>query len=92
MYTLRIIEEIRKDKKSPFVQVIRNIGLGDSYLTCTAGSQEFDEIISKYPEDSEIRKIVIDSKHTERAVLLNNEHRNYTYFIMTENGKTFERL
>lgn len=92
MYTLRIIEETRKNEKSPFVQVIRNFNLGSSYSTCTDGSVEFDKIVSDFPKDNVIRKIVIDSKCLEHTVLSNNELRNYSYFIMTENGKTFERL
>ena len=92
MYTLRIIEETRKSEKLPFVQVIRNVNLGNSYSTCTAGSTEFDEIVSGFPKDNAIRKIVIDSKCIEHTVLSNNEFRNYSYFIMTENGQTFERL
>ena len=92
MYTLRIIEETRKNEKLPFVQVIRNVNLGNSYSTCTNGSAEFDNIVSGFPKDNAIRKIVIDSKYLEHTVLSNNKLRNYSYFIMTENGKTFERL
>ena len=92
MFILRIIKETRKNEKLPFVQVIRNIDLGSSYSTCTDGSAEFDEIVSVFPKDNEIRKIIIDSKCSEHTVLSNNENRNYSYFIMTESGKTFERL
>ena len=92
MYTLRIIEEVRKNENTPFSQVIRNFNLGDSYSTYTKGSEKFNEIVSNLPKDNEIRKIVIDSKQLEYTIFSCSKNTKFSYFIMTENGKTFERL
>jgi len=77
MFILRIIEETRKDENSPFEQKIRNLELGNSYSI----KKEKDNLTLLCGENG-IRFFVQEP--------LPNSH--YFYFIMTDNGQTFENI
>jgi len=101
MYTLRIIEETREDVKDPFDQVIENFDLGTSYSIIRKGAtREFDAILkNQFPEvDTEgITALVCghsldESRNTMFVYSKDNDYRKFTYYIMTDGGKTFEKL
>jgi len=95
MYTLRIIEETRDDVKQPFEQVIENFELGDSYSRVKRGTKEFKKIIDElYPEsvEGQIESLILGENEKMFFIEKNNENRVYSYFIMGDSGKTFEKL
>jgi len=96
MYTLRIIEETRENENSPFQNVIENFELGNSYSILKNGdTKEFDNLLKrKYPESSkdEIKAIVCGQNEWDFFIFKDTENEKFSYFIMTESGKTFERL
>lgn len=95
MYTLRIIEETRENEKVPFESVIENFELGESYSHIKKGcSKEFEELLKDWPAEDQlnVESIICGNNGTTFFVCSNNINRNYSYFIMTESGKTFERL
>ena len=95
MYTLRIIEETRYNENDAFEQVIENFELGKAYSRVNNGTKEFDKIMMDlYPEwnKDEVLSIISGENEDEFFILKNNDFRQHTYFIMTESGKTFEKL
>lgn len=95
MFTLRIIEEKRENENVPFEQVIENFEIGSSYSVVRKGfSREFDELMKKWSDMKNENVIAILSAENgmEFHIIKNDKLSNYQYFIMTENGKTFERL
>ena len=95
MYTLRIIEETRENEKSPFEQVIRNIEIGSSYTRIQRGeSSVFDNLLNDYPEYAKvsIRAFLLFGNGEVYPVSENDTNHNWSYFVMNESGKTFERL
>lgn len=96
MFALRIIIETRKDESKPFEQVIENHELGNSYAKLKKGvTSEFDQIMDdKYPENdkSEINGLLCGENGTEFFICENKPNETFTYFVMSESGKTFERL
>jgi len=95
MYTLRIIEDTREEGDVRFDQVIENFELGTSYSVIKKGIKEFDNILNDmYPnEDTEnIRCLICAGNGDVFFIYKNNDNELYSYFIMTESGKTFEKL
>jgi hypothetical protein len=96
MFTLRIIEETRENEQMPFEQVIENFSVGESYSILKKGStKEFEEVMKRmYPEKklAEVSALLCTETGREFFIEYNNPLRQYSYFVMTENGKTFERL
>lgn len=96
MYTLRIIEDTRKDKDDSFEQVVENFELGKSYAILKKGmTKEFDETMKdKHPEKGHdhIKALLCAENELLFFIYEETPNRNYTYFIMTESGQTFERL
>lgn len=94
MFTLRVIEETRESVNVPFDQVIENFFLGAAYSVVKNGTREFDRIMkAEYPETDKERVVALVCGENERwFVEKNTDLRNFTYYIMTENGKTYERL
>lgn len=95
MYTLRIIEETRENEKSPFEQVIKNFELGKAYTKIEKGcSSEFDRIVKENAggDINGIRAVVCGENELVFFIMNNNKNMTYSYFIMTESGKTLERL
>jgi len=96
MFILRIIEEVRDNESLPFDQVIENFELGASYSKLKNGhTKEFDRIMAEnYPETnpSEVDALVIGDNGMEFFIQPNTPLREYSYFIMSESGKTLERI
>lgn len=96
MYTLRIIEEKRKDEKSSFEQIIENQELGDAYTVFHKGiTKEFDSRMDTEFKDfdkSQVRALVVGSNGKSFFILNNKDNYQNTYYIMTDGGKTLERL
>lgn len=96
MFALRIIEEERENKNAPFQQVIENFELGSSYSKIKKGStKEFDKLIKeKFPDTDKngIESLICAENGHTFFIEDNTENKVYSYFIMTESGKTFERL
>lgn len=80
MYTLRIIIEERSSEKEAFEQVVENHALGNSYRVAKKGNGDG------------VRSVVFSEKGETWFVMDSEKNTLYSYFIMTENGKTFERL
>lgn len=96
MFTLRIIEETRESESVPFEQVIENFEIGSSYSILKKGAtKEFDEIMETEFLGADMMPIesLLCTEHGRKFFIWEQTPlRNYSYFIMTENGKTFERL
>lgn len=96
MYTLRIIEEVRENQNEPFQQVIENFELGSSYSRIKKGAtKEFDQIMAdQFPEQdkSEVESLLCSENGWTFFIYSNTPNRVFSYFIMTESGKTFERI
>jgi hypothetical protein len=96
MFALRIIEETRENENAPFEQVIENFALGNSYAVLKKGAtREFDEEMKASHPDvktDDIRVLLCAENglhfHLKKETILSRQD----YFIMTESGKTFERL
>lgn len=96
MFYLRIIEETRENENDPFEQVIENFALGNAYSILRKGAtQEFeDEMKTNYPETNldELRALICGENGLRVFITNETKLNRYDYFVMTENGKTFERL
>lgn len=95
MYTLRVIIEERSDEKKPFEQVIDNYALGNSYRVAKKGvSKQFEDGLKEYPKESTegVKAVLFSEKGETWFIMESSENVKYSYFIMTENGKTFDRL
>ncbi len=95
MYTLRVIEETRENEKATFEQVIRNIEMGGSYTRVQRGcSTVFDNTLKDYPEYAKgiVRAFLIFGNGEVYPISENDDNHNWSYFVMTDSGKTFERL
>jgi len=95
MYTLRVIIEERSGEKKPFEQVIDNYALGNSYRVAKKGiSKEFEEGLKEHPKESAdgVKAVLFSEKKETWFILESSENVKYSYFVMTENGKTFDRL
>ena len=96
MYTLRIIEETRENENVAFEQVIENHELGSAYSKIEKGhSKEFHSIMrDSFPDESkaDVKSLICGENEKVFFILENNSLRNNAYFIMTDSGKTFERL
>ena len=95
MYTLRIIEETRENENVPFEQVIENFELGNAYTKIEKGcSKEFDRIAKENAggNTEDVRAVLCGENELIFFIMNNNKNMTYSYFIMTESGKTLERL
>jgi predicted peroxiredoxin len=96
MFYLRIIEETRKDESSPFEQVITNYELGNSYSVLRKGiTEEFEKNMDYYfkelKEDG-ISALLCGENGLKFFIMEETELKTFAYFIMTETGKTFEKI
>jgi len=96
MFALRIIEETRENENLPFEQVVENFVIGNSYSILRNGAtKEFDAIMeSEFPEAeiTPIESLLCTENGSKFFIWYPTALRQYSYFIMTESGKTFERL
>ena len=91
MYTLRIIKETREDESEQFQQTIENHWLGESYVKERPenyiGDDKLDELIRKTA-----KSVIIGSNLKKFVIWKDTQNVICSYFIMTESGKTFEKL
>ena len=96
MFTLRIIEETRGSENDPFEQVIENFEVGYSYSILKKGdTKEFDQLMRReYPESEieSIESLLCTEQGRVFFIWTPTKLQVYSYFIMSEGGKTFERL
>jgi len=80
MYTLRIIEQNGQ---------VSNQNLGDNYsVTYKATCKEYEKIASVAITNEKTYAIVVGNDGKDVFPLFDNKK----YFVMTESGKTFEKL
>lgn len=96
MYTLRIIEEKRENEKASFEQIIKNFEMGTSYTRVEreCGGSVFNNLIKDYPEcvKSTIRAFLIFGNGETYPISQDDNNHHWLYFIMTDSGKTLERI
>ena len=91
MYTLRIIEETRENEKAPFEAVVSNHELADSYAKFGPDTRRFRERVDSNLHER-ITMLIIGGNGKEFFLQRNHKNTEYHYFVMTDSGKTFERL
>jgi len=92
MYTLRIIEETRENEKALFERSVTNHALGNSYTVFVKGqSKRFKEEV---PDElsKDVKAVLIGDTGGYFWIRENSENELRSYFIMTDSGKTFEKL
>lgn len=108
MYTLRVIEEKRDDKCSPFDSETHNFYLGAHYSVYRRGlSRAFERFLAN---NSKAKKVLDESSCADaplndvRGIVLAEEGGNVihllddsenikrNYYIVMESGRTFERI
>lgn len=92
MYTLRIIEETRENEKAPFEQVIENFDLGSAYSVFGPETKRFKEVIGEDVSMFFRRLVFADIEGRSFFIRKDSENHKTSYFIMTDSGKTFEKL
>lgn len=97
MFILRIIEETRENESLPFEQVIENFELGNSYSVLKRGiTGEFHKEIKDYcldeKRENEINALLCGENGIKFFIEKEQLNSHYFYYIMTENGNTFENL
>lgn len=96
MYTLRIIEKTRENENDAFDEVIENFELGNSYTVLIKGAtKEFDKIMKNNHSGTKhdgIKSLLCAENGEEFFIWNETSNRMYSYYIMTESGKTFDRL
>ncbi len=97
MYTLRVVKQERENSESNFNQTTENFELGDAYIKLEKGlSEKFDMYVNKEVIGEEkynsISAIVIGTSNHIYTIVESTDDAIYTYYIMTESGKTFEKL
>ncbi len=95
MYTLRIIKEEKFAKDEPFEQITENRILGNWYKVIKKGiSREFYERSKDLPEvlAEHAFALILSERQPAFFIFNDKEMLKRTYYIMTESGKTFEKL
>jgi hypothetical protein len=96
MYTLRIKEKTRVNASDAFDEVDENFSLGDAYSVLIKGkTKEFYNVMaSEYPdtETDMIAGLICGENRKEYFIETNTQLKKFEYFIMTDNGQTFEKL
>ena len=95
MFLIKVIRETRKDNKEPFQQTTENYELGASYQVLKRGiTNLFDEQMKQYPQmdATKLKAIVIGQSMLNVFIHENSDNETWSYFVMTENGKEYERL
>ena len=95
MNTLRIIKN-QKTKNGTFADYVENINLGDSYYLYCKGTDVFNDIIAEAVDGFEkvLRYVLVSEKGTKFLITnnINEDGGSDFYYIVSDNGKTFERL
>lgn len=95
MFTLRSIEEKKEDDYS-FEQVTSNHYLGKSYTRLVNGmTTEFDAVMKEqfpHVNKNSIESIICSDLGDIFFIEKSEKNKIYSYYIMTENGRTFEKI
>ena len=96
MYTLRTVRDYRSSSSDPYHQEIINVFLGKSYTVLKGDDNEslLDILGKRNVSPSAVSSVIIDSDGNEHLIYrnLNPKEEWNTYFIMTDDGSTFERI
>jgi|WetSurMetagenome_2_1015567.scaffolds.fasta_scaffold82767_3 hypothetical protein len=96
MYTLRIKEKTRKDIDDEFDEVYENFNLGDSYsvLIKDKTNEFYNVITAEYPDTKtdNMLGLICGENRKEFFIEEYTPLKQFEYFIMSDNGQTFERL
>lgn len=96
MFILRIIEKTRKSADKPFATIIENFELGDAYSVIPNNSDEYSTIGSEELPDFDLSKgTALICGSNEKAIYViekDDDNNEFQYYIMSDSGKTFERL
>ena len=94
MYTLRIVTETTVDGFTS--REVQNISLGKSYTCNLVGSEYYKECKNDLTGEykNSLSQVVVDSEGITHYIFRNSKDSNKEnyYYIMTDEGKTFERL
>lgn len=95
MYTLRIIHD-EKGKNGKFSSRRENINLGDNYTVYPRGSDECDKTIKEGNTEWLEKNLIsiVESERGDKFLITKKDSKDESdwYYIVTESGKTFERL
>ena len=96
MYSLRIVEQIRESENDKFERVESNHELGDAYSKFSRGTRFFrNEAIERGMKDEDeldFDQFIKGSNGYVFIVRKSEPNHLFYYFVMTENGSTFEKL
>ena len=96
MYSLRIVEQIRESENDKFERVESNHELGDAYSKISRGTRFFCNAVIAYGMKDECEldfdQFIKGSNGDVFIVRKSEPNHLFYYFVMTENGSTFEKL
>ena len=96
MFALRLMISEMSEDSSRSEESIENHELGDAYCLFRRGTKLFNEILNSKEygdyDKSRITQIVRGDNGVEFFIEENTKKRQISYFIMSESGKTFEKL
>lgn len=101
MFILRTVEDVQmlrpvgqEGEKLPISTNVKNLLIGDDYEVVTHTSSHFSNYLHKYElKADEVLDYVmfLTSSSLNREIILQKSE-TVSYYIMTESGKTFEKL
>ena len=101
MFILRTVEDVQMLRKVgqdggelPICTNVKNLLIGDDYEIVTHTSSQFSRYLHMYELDAdEVLDNVMFLKSTNlKQVLILRKDESISHYIMTESGKTFEKL
>lgn len=95
MVYLRIVEKTRENSSTPFVSIVDTAELGTSYSVIPKEHKLFKETVEKeYPDviTDNVKQIVCGENGNVWFLEEDSDNCKYSYFIMSDTGKTVERL
>ena len=96
MLHLRIIEERRNNTSLPYRKpIMQDSELGNAYSRIPNDDPEFDEIWeTEFPELSKegVLELLLGENGTIFWIKEKDELKKYTYYIISDSGKTYTRL
>ena len=96
MYSLRIVEQIRESENYKFERVESNHELGDAYSKISRGTRFFSNAVIAYgmkgEDELDFDQFIKGSNGDVFIVRKSEPNHLFYYFVMTENGSTFEKL
>lgn len=98
-FILRIVEKC-KNEDGTVSTIFSNYFLGNAYTVVPKNSDEFKDILSRYPEvdPNSIHAVLCAEEAIETNEFFiqvspyHHQLNEYSYYVMTEGGATFEKL